>query len=71
MSDEVIKPPDNNLAPTLGYDSKRIYLIFNGGCLKQDKITYDHDKIVNIYDLQSNLNYNSDFTLENCLFCAV
>ena len=31
-------------------------------------------KIINIYiayDLQSNLNYNPDFTLENCLFGAV
>ena len=71
MSDEFIKPLDNSLAPALGYDRKRMYLIFNRGCLKQDEITYDHDKIVNVYDLQSNLNYNSDFTLENCLFGAV
>ena len=50
-----------------------MYLISNGGCLKQDEITYHHDKIVNIYivyDLQSNLNYNPVFTLENCLFGA-
>ena len=25
LSDEVIKPPDNSLAPTLGYDSKIMY----------------------------------------------
>ena len=50
-----------------------MYLISNGGCLKQDEITYHHDKIVNIYivyDLQSNLNDNPVFTLENCLFGA-
>ena len=47
-----------------------MYLVFNGGCLKQDKITQDHGKIVNIFvvfDLKSTLNYNTDFTLENCL----
>ena len=29
LSDEVIKPPDNRLALSLGYDSKRMYLEFN------------------------------------------
>ena len=51
-----------------------MYLIFNGGCLKQDELIYHHDKIVNIYivyDFQSNLNYNPDFTLESCLFGVV
>ena len=51
-----------------------MYLEFNGGCLKQDKITYNHGKIANIYivyDLKSNLNYNDDFTLENSLFRPV
>ena len=70
LSDEVIKPPDNSLAPTLGYDNKRMYLEFNGGSLKQDKITYNHGKIVNIYiayDLKSTFNYDADFNLENCL----
>ena len=74
FSDAVIKPPDNTLAPTPGYDSKWMYLIFDGGCLKQDKVTYNHNKIVNIYivyDLKSTTNYNPDFNLENCLFGAV
>ena len=74
MSDEVIKPPDKSLAPTPGCDSKRMYLAFNGDCLKQDKITYDHGKIVNIYivyDLKSTLNYNPDFNLQNCLLGTV
>ena len=74
LSDEVIKPPDNSLAPTLGYDSKRTFLKFNEGYLKQYKITYNHGKILNIYivyDSKSTLNYNDDFTLENCLFGAV
>ena len=74
MFDKVIKPPDNSLAPARGYDSKRMHLVFNGDCLKQDKITYHHGKIVNIYivyGLKSTLNYNPDFTLQNCLFGAV
>ena len=74
LSDEASKPPDNSLAPTLGYDNKRMYLEFNRGCLKQDKITYNHGKIVNIYivyDLKSTLNYNADFNLENCLLGAI
>ena len=51
-----------------------MYLEFNRGCLKQDKITYNHGKIVNIYtvyDMKSTLNYNADFNLENCLFGAI
>ena len=48
LSNEVIEPPDNILAPTLGYDSIRMYWKFNGGCLKQDKITYIYGKIVKI-----------------------
>ena len=35
LSDE---PPDDSLAPTLGYDSKRMYLEFNGGCLNNTKL---------------------------------
>ena len=51
-----------------------MYLEFNGGFLKQDKITYNHEQVVNIYivyDLKSILNYNADFTFKNCLFRAV
>ena len=48
-------------------------LKFEGSCLRQDKITFNHEKIVNIYivyELSSNIN-NFEFTLENCLFGAV
>ena len=75
MSDKIIKPPDTSLAPTPGFknDGKR-YFTFRGDCLKEDEAKSEYDKIINIYivyDLQSNLNYNPDFTLENCLFGAV
>ena len=73
LSNEIIKP-DNTLAPTLKYTGKRMYVKFNGSCLKQDKITFNHGKIVNIYiiyDLELTLTYNADITLENYLFGAV
>ena len=41
LSDEIIKPSDNNLASTLEYAGKRMYAKFNGSSLiKQDKITF-------------------------------
>ena len=73
LSDEVIKSSNNILAPTVKFTSKRMYVKFSGSCLKQDKITFNHGKAVNIYtayDLKSILN-NFDPTLQNCLFGAV
>ena len=74
MSDEVIKPPNNNLALTVKYTGERMYLKFNGSCcLKQVKITFSNGKTKNIYivyDLKSNLN-NFDPTLQNYLFGAI
>ena len=73
MSNEVIKPPDNTLAPEVKFTGKRMYIKFSGTCLKQGKVTFSHKKTVNIYivyDLQSSLN-NFAFTLQNCLLGAV
>ena len=58
---DVIKFPDNSLAPALISTStyKGVYPKFKGSCLKQDKIAFNHGKIVNIYigyDLESNIN---------------
>ena len=42
--------------------------------LKEDEAKIKCQKIINIYivyDLESNLDYNPDFTLENCLFGGV
>ena len=47
---------------------------FEGSCLKQYKITYDHGKIVNIYIVYGISKYydiSSYPTLENCLIGAV
>ena len=51
LPDEIIKPPttsDNNLAPALNYIGNKITVKFDGGCLKQDKITFTHGAIANI-----------------------
>ena len=72
LSNEVIKAPDNSLAPAVKFTGEKMYVKFSGDCLKQDKITFNNGKIVNIYivyDLKSNLN-NFDFTTEHCLFGA-
>ena len=73
MSNAVVRPPDNSLSPAVKCTSKRMYLKFGGSCLKQDNITFNHGKTVNIYivyDLKSNLN-SFEPTLKNCLFGAI
>ena len=50
MSDERIKPPatsDNSFTPGLSYVGNRMRLKFDGGCLKQDKLTFTHGSITN------------------------
>ena len=75
-SNEIIKPrttPNNRLAPELNYFINKIEVEFNGSCLKQEKITYIHGTIVNIYivdKLSPSLN-SSDFVLQNRLFGAI
>ena len=75
---ESIKPPfapNNFLTPSLNYVGTKIRVKFSGSCLKQDKVTYTHGKIVNIYIVYKiNKKDNtiiSDPTLEKFLFGAV
>ena len=52
LSDESIKPPatsDDSLSPLIDYLGDKIRLKFNGGCLKQPKLSYTHGETVNIY----------------------
>ena len=52
MSNETIKPPstsDNGLNLTVNYYGTKARLEFRGSSLKQDKATFHHGKIVNIY----------------------
>ena len=78
LSNESITPhsvPNNFLSPSLNYLDTKIRVRLNGSCLKQDKITYTHGKIVNIYIVyeinKKDNTITSDPTLENCLFGAV
>ena len=76
MSDEKInniKTSNQSITPSLKYYGNKTIVRFNGSCLKQDKVTCNHGKIVNIYIVYelSMFRLSSFFTLENCLFGAV
>ena len=52
LSDRTIKLPatsDNSLNLKVSYYNAKARLEFRGSCLKQDKNTFNHGKIVNIY----------------------
>ena len=52
LSDKNITAPtarDNSLNPQLSYLDNKTRKEFKWSCLKQDKITYNHGKIVNTY----------------------
>ena len=52
LSDESIKSPSSSnkmLNPSVNYVGTKARVKFNGDCLKQEKFTFNHGKIVNIY----------------------
>ena len=62
------------ITPELSYYGTKTKVEFDGSCLKQDKVTYNHGTIVNIYivyEISKNYSISSYPTLENCLFGAV
>ena len=76
LSDENITAPtirDYKLNPQLSYFSTKTRVDFRGGCLKQNKITFNHGKIVNIYIVYEldKIYFKTTPTLVNCLFGAV
>ena len=77
LPDEIIKPPStyiNYLNLLLNYIGTRIRLEIKESCLKEDKITFNHEKIVNnyiVYEINKNFNISSYPALENCLFSAI
>ena len=77
LSDErinSIKTPNYTITPNLDYYGTQTSVKFNGSCLKQDKVTFNHGKAVNIYivyEISKNINIRDYPTLENCLFGAV
>ena len=77
LSDESIKPTTTSnkmLNPFLNYVGTKTRVKFNGDCLKEEKITFNLGKIVNIsvvYEIERSVNISGYPTLENCLFGAV
>ena len=77
LSDESMKPPSiSNKMLNLSVDcvGTKASTKFNGDYLKQEKITFDYGKIVNIYivyEINDYRNISSYPTLENFLFDAV
>ena len=65
---------DNKLSPLLSYINTKIRIKFIENCLKQDKITFTHKSLVNIYIVyEINLwdcGYDDHITLENSSFGA-
>ena len=76
LSNETIKPPatsDNSLTPLIDYLGNKIRIKFIGSCLKQPKLKYTHQTIVNIYivyELGPSGSNDNDPTLKNSLFGA-
>ena len=77
MSDESVKSPttsNNSLVPLIDYYGYKIRVKFNGSILRQPKVSYTHEKAVNIYiayELAGSSSHSDDPTLKNCLFGAV
>ena len=78
MNDErinSIKTSDYGITPYLSYyDSNKIGVKFDGGCLKQDQRSLFHERIVNVYivyEISKNINISDYPTLETCLFGCV
>ena len=77
FSDEIIKPStssDNSLAPVLSNIGNKTRVKFDGVSLKQDKVTFNHVTIVNIYivyEISFSDSNNSYTALKKVLFGAV
>ena len=69
-----VKTTNYSITPSLDYYGTRTRVEFNGSYLKQDKVTFNHGKVVNIYivyEISKSINISDYPTLENCLFGAV
>ena len=77
MSDErinSIKTSNQSITPNWNYYGIKARVEFNGSCWKQDKVTFNHGKVVSIYivyELSKSINISDYPILENCLFGAV
>ena len=68
-----IKTPNHSITPNLDYYGG-CFMEFRGSCLKQDNVTFNYGKVVNIYivyEISQSINVSDYPTTENCLFGAV
>ena len=73
LSDEKLKSIGDDYSPELWYDKERTYLNFRKDVLVQEKVSYTHDHIVNLYIIYSipYITYKSaPDTIGQCLFGA-
>ena len=63
----------NDESPVLKFKNNKLGLQFTGDILRQNKVTFDNAKVVNIYIVYKLSSYtsNTDLTLKDCLFGAV
>ena len=62
------------VTPQLSFYGTKARVEFNESCLKQDSVTFNHGKIVNIYnvyEISKSININNYAIIENCLFGSV
>ena len=77
MSDERINSitaSNYSVTPFLVYYGTKTRVEFSGSYLKQDKVTFNHGKVVNIYivyEISKSINISDYPTLENWLFGTV
>ena len=65
---------DNDLAPIVKFNGSQMYLEFKKAVLKENKATYSHGSVANIYivyKLKPYVNANTGLTINDCLFGAI
>ena len=65
---------DYKLIPELSFFGTKTKVEFTGSCLKQDKVIFNHGKVVSIqidYEMSKNINISDYPTLKKCLFGAI
>ena len=66
--------PNRSVTPNLDYYGTKTRVEFNRSCLEQDKVKFNHGKVVNcsiVYEMSKSINISDYPTLENCLSEAV
>ena len=69
-----IRMSNHSITSNLDYYGIKTRVEFNGNCLKQNSVTFNHKKVVNIdtvYEISKSINISDYPTLENSLFGAV